>query len=185
MMSQQHSFRSVAIDPLKATIVELPYGTDDRFSMLLMQPYATLNEVFDSLRRYDVAKIHQALSANVPDEDDEEDGIVVTMPKFKIDSDLDLRTVFEHLGAVDIFYQSKANLSRMTDDELHVSHVFHKAIIDVDETGTVAAAVTVAELNFRMRPQEFIFNRPFGFLITDRTTNTLLFGGQVRNPLLS
>lgn len=183
MMTQQRAFRFASIDALKATFIELPYGQDNRFSMLLIQPYSSLNTVFANLRKYDIAKIHAALSQHQHENEEDETSVVVTVPRFKIESDLDLRTVFEFLGATDVFNQGSANLTKMSDEELHVSHVFHKAIIEVNEVGTVAAAVTVAELNFRITPQEFLFNKPFGFLITDRTTNALLFGGQVRMPM--
>lgn len=183
MMTQQKPFRFASIDALTATFIELPYGQDNRFSMLLIQPYSSLNTVFDNLRKYDVATIHAALTQHQHQNEEDEISVVVTVPRFKIDSDLDLRTVFEFLGATDVFNQANANLTKMSHQELHVSHVFHKAIIEVDEVGTVAAAVTVAELNFRITAQEFLFNKPFGFLITDRSTNALLFGGQIRNPL--
>lgn len=101
-----------------------------------------------------------------------------------IDSDLELRTVLEHLGLSDIFDPAKANLSKMSTQPIYVSRVFHKAIIQVDESGTVAAAIAGGTLSFKQSPVEFVFDRPFGFLITDRTTHTLLFAGQVRHPLV-
>lgn len=135
---------------------------------------------------------------------------MLLQPKFNIDSDLELRTVLEHLGLHDIFDPSKAKLSKMSSQPIYVSRVFHKAVIQVDEAGTVAAgknqkhfekktlksffnsfilqpnflAVAGGTLSFKQSPVEFVFDRPFGFLITDRTTHTLLFAGQVRHPLV-
>lgn len=127
MMTQQKFFRVAQIDALKASIIELPYGQDNRFSMLLIQPYSSLNAVFDSLRRYNIANIHKALSDQNQNEEDE-GPVVITLPRFKIDSDLDLRTVFEYLGVTDVFSQANANLTKMSQQELYVSHVFHKGI---------------------------------------------------------
>lgn len=88
------------------------------------------------------------------------------------------------MGVKDIFDPKKANLSKLSQDAKYVSRVFHKAIIEVNEQGTVAAGVSLGSVSFKQSPVEFVFNRPFGFLITDKVTNTLLFAGQVRHPLV-
>lgn len=43
--------------------------------------------------------------------------------------------------------------------------------------------ISAGTVSFKQTPVELVFNRPFGFLITDRLTKTLLFAGQVRHPL--
>lgn len=56
---------------------------------------------------------------------------------------------------------------------LTVSNVMHKAIIEVDEKGTVAAAVTGGRTRFhglpgvKLTPVKFIADRPFMFVIRD------------------
>lgn len=191
MMVQKNLFRYAAIPSLSATFLELPYGNDNRFAMILIYPNGTLTEVFQRLSiTTAVAKLlHEQLDRRNYNDDD--DVVELTLPKFRIDSDLELRTVFEHLGILDLFDPTKANLSKISQPQqqqstnLHVSRVFHKAIIDVDEIGTVAAAVTTAAITNRIIPKLFVFDRPFAFMITDRLTNTLLFTGQVRHPLVS
>lgn len=84
----------------------------------------------------------------------------------------------------DVFDPIKANLSKMSRQPTYVSRVFHKAVIEVNEVGTVAAAVTGGTISFKQTPVEIVFNRPFGFLITEKTSSTLLFAGQVRHPLV-
>lgn len=190
MMTQKNIFRYVTVASLSATFIELPYGTDqNRFAMLLIYPHTTLNGIFQQLCQLTtIAQIHEELDRhnNNDDDDDDMDVVELTLPKFKIDSDLELRTVFEHLGIVDLFDPTKAKLSKISKESsnLHVSRVFHKAIIDVDEVGTIAAAVNIAPISNRIIPKEFVFNRPFAFMITDRLTNTLLFSGQVKYPKL-
>jgi len=65
--------------------------------------------------------------------------------------------------------------------------IFHKAFIAVDEEGTEAAAVTTIGISLTSAgpPQTptFTIDKPFIFAIRERTTNTLLFIGQVVNPL--
>lgn len=183
-MTQLNNFAYATLDTINASFIELPYGDDGRFSMILIYAHSTLTEVFKTLNQFDVAKIHSEIHRDDVDAfGDANFQTSITLPRFSIDSDLELRTVLEYLGIVDIFDGTKASLSKMTNQPSHVSGVFHKAILEVNEIGTTAAAASSAFLTFSSFPREFIFNRPFGFLITDRITHTLLFAGQVRHPL--
>lgn len=186
MMSQRNTFPFATIGGLDATILELPYGEQNRLSMLLIHPRSntTLTAVFHKLHSFDIERIHHELHRFDNTEDFEETEVELYLPKFNIDSDLELRTVLEHLGITDVFDPVKAKLKRMSSQEIYVSRVFHKAIIQVDEAGTVAAAIAGGTLSFKQSPVEFVFDRPFGFIITDRITHTLLFAGQVRHPLI-
>ncbi|HKJ32073.1 MAG TPA: serpin family protein, partial [Balneolales bacterium] len=62
--------------------------------------------------------------------------------------------------------------------------------IDVDETGTEAAAVTSISMVFTSvsTPQNqaipFVANRPFVYLIRERSSGTILFIGKMENPVL-
>lgn len=186
MMYQRNIFPFATINTLDASIVELPYGKENRLCMLLMLPQrnSTLANVFENLRDFDIAKIDRELHKFDNTDDMDETEVELTLPKFNIDSDLELRTVLEHLGITDVFDPTKANLSKLSKQATYVSRVFHKAVIEVNEIGTVAAAVSAGTVSFKQTPVEFVFNRPFGFLITDKATNTLLFAGQVRYPLV-
>jgi len=74
--------------------------------------------------------------------------------------------------------------------ELFISHVVHKAFVDIDENGTEASAATAvvitdANAGVPIEPEEPIevdINRPFVFLFRDHATKTVLFIGQVANP---
>lgn len=186
MMSQRNVFPFAMVGGLDATVLELPYGEQDRLQMLLIypRPNTTLANVFDKLRSFDIERIHHELHRYDNTDDYEETEVELYLPKFNIDSDLELRTLLEHLGITDIFDPVKAKLKRMSNQEIYVSRVFHKAVIQVDEAGTVAAAIAGGTLSFKQSPVEFVFNRPFGFIITDRITHTLLFAGQIRNPII-
>lgn len=60
--------------------------------------------------------------------------------------------------------------------------VLHKAVIEVDETGTIAAAVTTIGITPFSLPRTFIVNRPFFFFIYHEKTNSMLFMGRVIDP---
>ena len=83
---------------------------------------------------------------------------------------------------VDAFTKA-ADLSRMNDDpRLLVTMVKQNTFVDVNEEGTEAAAVTTVGMGIVSLPPSFVVDRPFVFAIRERTTNTLLFIGQVANP---
>ena len=62
----------------------------------------------------------------------------------------------------------------------------HKATLKVDEVGTIATGAGMGGGCFggmiEPKPQEFIANRPFLFLIFDEKTSSLLFMGRYAGP---
>ena len=82
-----------------------------------------------------------------------------------------------------------ADFTRMSDqDELYVQAVLHKAFVDVNEEGTEAAAATGVVVIIRsapLEPETFRADRPFVFLIRDKSTGGILFLGRVVDPIES
>ncbi|XP_039992599.1 protein Z-dependent protease inhibitor [Xiphias gladius] len=106
----------------------------------------------------------------------------VTMPKFKLEQSYFLHNLLPDMGMASIFSNS-ANLTRLSKDGgVKVSEVLHKAVIEVDETGTIAAAATIAGITPYSLPRIFLINRPFFFFIYHEDTNCLLFMGRVIDP---
>jgi serpin B len=60
--------------------------------------------------------------------------------------------------------------------------VKHKTYLEVNEEGTVAAAVTSVGIVVTSLPAVVQVNRPFLFLIREKESNAILFIGQVTNP---
>lgn len=122
----------------------------------------------------------------------------VRLPKFGAETDLELSTTFEALGADVPFDPNRANFADLvrtgeidgvTDadgENYHVESVYHEAEIGVDEDGTEAAAATAAVIH-TVSPHpndafEFVADRPFLFAIRDRPTGALLFCGAIEEP---
>ncbi|KAK2541191.1 alpha-1-antiproteinase 2 [Columba guinea] len=106
-------------------------------------------------------------------------------PKFSISGSYEITNTLSKMGIVDVF-TDQADLSGITGaPELKVSKVVHKAALDVDETGTEAAAATAAEIVTMSLPPTIEFNRPFLMLIFDRDTNSTLFIGKIVNPAVT
>jgi serpin B len=111
--------------------------------------------------------------------------VATTLPKFKVTAEFMLKDVLKGMGMTDAFDPRKADFSGMTTREkLFISHVVHKAFVDVHEKGTEAAAATavVMERQSEPRPATFTADRPFVFLLRDNRTGSVLFMGRVVNP---
>ena len=84
-----------------------------------------------------------------------------------------------------IAFTDNADFSGMHPD-LYISKVDHKAVIEVNEKGSEAAAVTVVEMKLTSAPAdpiEFTVDKPFFFVIADDRTGSILFMGKVVNPV--
>ena len=59
--------------------------------------------------------------------------VAATIPKFKIETELQLSEILGKLGIRDAFNVEKANFSSMTEENVYVSDVLHKAYIEVSQ----------------------------------------------------
>lgn len=108
----------------------------------------------------------------------------VRLPKFAFDSGFDLAADLIDLGMSDAF-EGRADFSGLTGDRtLSISGAVHKAVIVLDENGTVAAAATgfAGPPSLPPQPLEVVIDRPFLFFIRDVKTRVVLFAGRVVNP---
>ncbi len=79
--------------------------------------------------------------------------------------------------------------AKSPQDKLYISKVLHKAFVEVNEKGTEAAAATAVVMDaLSSVPQDFPFtpgfkaDRPFVFLIREKSTGSVLFLGRMMTP---
>jgi serpin B len=109
----------------------------------------------------------------------------VKLPKFKLDLTLNLAPLLEHLGMVDAFSPGAADFSGIDGaTDLSIGSATHEAVVEVNETGTVAAGATVVTIttSVAFNPILFQADHPFVFLIRDTNSASILFLGQVGDP---
>ena len=115
--------------------------------------------------------------------------ISVSLPRFTYDyNEEKFISVLNKLGIKDAFTHS-ANLSNIGDN-LMVGQAIHKTHIDLNESGTKAAAVTAVEVVAKggfigdVEKIEVKFNKPFMYMIREKNTGEILFFGSVYEPNL-
>jgi serine protease inhibitor len=115
----------------------------------------------------------------------------VHLPRFRINSEAQLRTALADLGMERAFDRQRAEFGgiREAPPPVWIDQVLHRALVDVNEEGTEAAAATITFLRATsLRPQspeaefEMIVDRPFLFLIRDEVSGNILFLGSVADP---
>ncbi|XP_049922927.1 plasminogen activator inhibitor 1 [Epinephelus moara] len=166
----------VTADGVDYDVIEVPYEGDS-MSMLLVSPFEP--EVPLSILSADLSsqKIKQWRMElrNVKRQ--------LAMPRFSLNSEVDLKTALLNMGLGDMFNLATADFTRITSDErLCVSKVLQRVKIEVNERGTKGAAATAAVMFSRMAVEEITLDRPFLFLIQHKLTGAVLFMGQFNQP---
>ncbi|CAM5162825.1 unnamed protein product [Natator depressus] len=106
----------------------------------------------------------------------------IFFPKFKLDQKYQMHELLHALGIRNLFTK-RADLSQLTDQRfVKVSKIIQRAVIEVDEKGTEAAAVSGSEITAYSMPPTIKVTQPFLFMIYEETFKTLLFMGRVVNP---
>lgn len=117
------------------------------------------------------------------------DEVMVFLPKFKMETGGSIKSALTDLGMTEIF--QRVNLARMTESRegFQVSDVIQKAFVEVNESGTEAAAVTAIVIrttssvdHYEKQPTVFRADRPFLFFIVDKSSGLVLFDGVVEKP---
>jgi serpin B len=175
-MHQTGTFNYMKDEDLQ--VLELPY-VGGRLSMIILLPteVAGLPAMEKSLTaenlKQRLAQLHgQELS--------------VALPKLKTTSEFELNEVLKAMGMTDAFSWDRADFSGMNGQKnLFISHVVHKAFVEINEQGTEAAAATAVEmkvLSAQREPPVFRADHPFVFLIRDIPSDSVLFIGRMMNP---
>lgn len=113
--------------------------------------------------------------------------VVLDLPRFDIETRADLIPALSALGMPSAFSAAADFTGIHAPDSPWISKAIHQAIIDVDEKGTEAAAVTGLGAtggpgNVAVGDLALHFDHPFLFFVRDLETGAVLFMGQVTDP---
>ncbi|KAF3423284.1 hypothetical protein E2986_12788 [Frieseomelitta varia] len=168
----QYNYGNIPI--LQAKFIEIPYTNTD-IVMIIILP----NEI-DGLLNLQTNFSWEILT-NASRLHGE---IELYLPKFKIEFTVDLKNILSKLGVSKMFSHD-ANFKRISSVPLMVNKILHKAVIEINEEGTEAAAATAVHLRLRRSManelEQFLVDRPFMFVIEYKPKNVPLFIGSVQD----
>ncbi|GAB4210891.1 MAG: serpin family protein [Synechococcales cyanobacterium] len=157
--------------------VQLPYGKSGSLKMTIMLPTQSLTALHEQVG----AEAWAAWSTQFQSREGR-----LRLPRFQLETTLDLQPILARLG-MGVAFTDLADFSALTPEPAVISQAIQKTFMDVNETGTEAAAVTaigITRTSIRVPTDRFemIVNRPFFLMITATDTDEILFMGDVLNP---
>jgi len=181
MMFQKKKFLYGKSENNHCEVAELPY-VNDEVSMFIILPNVGTNidELENHIQIEDVIKRKANFKMRKVD-------LELYIPKFKLEDSFELKDVLSNLGMAESF-SDNSDFSGMDGSKyLFIDKVIHKAVIDVNEEGSEAAAATAVMMMTRcammpLPPIVFKVNRPALFFILHTKLNLILFLGKFAKP---
>lgn len=137
----------------KVQVLELPYAGKELSMLMFLPPDAT-----------GAARLAQWLTADLlAGLELKSTEVQVALPRFKVETEYSLKPALIDLGMRAAF--GAADFTGMSPEgkRMFISHVLHKAFVEVNEEGTEAAAATAVVIKERAAPRVTVFraDRPF------------------------
>jgi serine protease inhibitor len=172
MMSRNGKVEYGEVEGTKA--VRLPYGKGKIAMYCILPDKGTSIDGFIQGMSFDKwTSIKESIS--------KKEEVILQIPRFSLEYGIkELNESLSKLGMGEAFGDN-ADFSGIREDT-SISRVLHKAMIEVNEGGSEAAAATVVEMRLTsavIDPISFIADRPFVFVIADDETGSILFMGKL------
>ncbi|MFZ4581185.1 MAG: serpin family protein [Paludibacter sp.] len=158
-----------------AQYLDMPYG-NKAFSMTVILPAdgKTPNDVLTSLTE---EKWNSIISYMPTSE------VEVYLPRFSNKNNLSLIPPLQNMG-MNLAFSDYADFTKIADANLLISSIKHVTNIEVTELGTEAAAVTIIGVgvtSIPIKPPTPVFNvnKPFLYVIREKSTGVILFIGKM------
>ena len=176
MMNKAANFRGYIDEGYRA--VAFPYG-NMAYSMIIILPdeEVDLDDCLSEINPEDVSRLA------MDKYDFGEKKLLVRLPKFEVTSEVELIPALKDMGLTKMFDCFKADFSGICETSTFVSQITQGIKIIVDEAGTEAASYT-EEKGMLTSPgpmidESFFVDRPFAFIIAEKSTGLPLFMGRI------
>jgi serine protease inhibitor len=175
MMHMTEDFEYGAFEGFK--IIRLPYGRQ-KLAMYILLPDegGDLDSIIRDMDEERWKDHTERLSGGE---------VELSLPRYKMEYGVKLLNDTLGLLGMEIAFTPMADFSNIAPG-IFISRVMHKAVIEVNEKGSEAAAATVVEMAESAMPveeiREFKADRPFMFTISDDRTGSILFMGKLMEP---
>lgn len=157
--------------------VSLPLGKKGRYSFTIILPNENLGvqDVIDIIRNSGWEQISGGMKSDL---------VQVRIPKFRLDTHIDLIQYLNSVGINSIFSPCDFSEMLVGSHYLAISEAFQKAVLIVNEDGIEAAAATYMGAKGIMPPdykkpeyKYFFADHPFVFVLRENSSGAILFTG--------
>lgn len=165
----------------KYDAIALPYKDPD-YALTIILPHKgiTLDKIIENeLNTKEWTKLQENMSSQLVD---------LALPAFHLENTLSMNELLQLMSIHQAFSATKANFSNIADldtEPLFVSSVQQKTFFEVNEKGAEAAATIKVDVTGKkdgdvkpIVPIPFICNRPFFFILHEKSTDNILFAGK-------
>ncbi|WP_440114020.1 serpin family protein [Paenibacillus sp. QZ-Y1] len=179
MMHQSKQFSYAENEDWQA--IELPYGKGQMHLLVVLPKEGRTLAQVQQLLLDDPRSLNTGADFRL---------VELSLPRFRVEYGSDLNWVFQQLGMQTAFDRTRADFRNMSssalEKQLHIGKVLHRAVMEVNEQGTLAAASTLLEMRAGSAPPtesvKMDVNRPFMVAVVDHATDAWVFAGVINQP---
>ncbi|AID46558.1 serpin family protein [Pigeonpox virus] len=158
---------------IKSNIINIPY-LHNTYSMLLF--FADTYKNFKYLEKHITPRI--LLSSKLGLNNMKYSEISVSIPKFSIQTQHNIKSVFVELGITDIFDEN-SSMKSVSPDKFSVTNLYVKSQVDFINNKVILGDQKKWE---EISNNNYHINRPFIFVIKYNKTGSVVFMGKVKDP---
>ena len=167
-------------------VLAIPYAGYKYYMYILLPDENDINGLIEKLKTTSWSDILSKMKSDAE--------VYIRIPKFEIENKYNLNDALQALGVTRPFQSGMAEFDMMFQPKqpkyyYWIEKVIQKARIKVSEKGTEAGAVTIVEMDGVAEapgdePKKVFFyaDRPFVFVIGEKTSGTILFEGVCTRP---
>lgn len=175
MMYNNDDYAAGSFD--KYLVAKLPYG-NGQFEMTIILP-KTGTSITDLLNSFTTAEWNKIQATTGKQK------VNVGLPRFTLNYTIQLNKTLAAMGLNKVFSNAAEFGKISRSAATAVSFIKQDTYLGIDEKGTEAAAVTTIGMIGSpgpIEPLQIICDHPFGIIISEKTSNTILFMGRIMNP---
>ncbi|CAH0715119.1 unnamed protein product, partial [Brenthis ino] len=164
------------LDSMKASVMELAYGNDGKYCMLIItpDPNVPLMTVYKKFEKVTFRNIFNKLQNDVNEFGLKE--IDIKLPRFRKSSYHYLKKPLNDMGIYQAFEPELARFQLIAREPIYIDAIEQKTDFYITEYGTVAYASTPGRGNSKQTAQDIAPSNMLLFII-EKTTTTIIFGG--------
>jgi len=161
----------------KLQVVEKTFA-DTNYSLVLIQSADDMG-IDEVITQTGAARLNDLLSKDLYT-----GRILLYLPKFEVTYEQEMSSVLKLMGMEQAFSPGMADFANLgtAAGNIFLTKVKHKTFLSIDEKGAEGAAVTSIGVGVTSLPPAFRYNKPFIYLLRNRSTGVFLFTGKMEDP---